>query len=93
MPGVILPLSIMFLLGIANFAMHRAVLESGHPMVGQLPDFVNSLGGRLTYVAEFLVLLAAMLLAANGWPGLVWAYGLYSALNAVSAWLILSGRI
>jgi len=93
MTGVILPLSILFLLGIANFAMHRAVLESGHSMVGQLPDFVNSLGGRLTYVAEFLVLLAAMLLAANGWPGLVWAYGLYSVLNAVSAWLILSGRI
>ncbi|WP_299195825.1 hypothetical protein [uncultured Erythrobacter sp.] len=93
MDSVILPLAIIFMLGIANFALHRAVLESGHPLLGQMPGFVQSLGGRLTYLAEFLVLLAAMALAANGWPGLVWAYGLYSALNAVSAWLMLSGRI
>ena len=91
--SVILALAIIFLLGIANFALHRAVLESGHPMVGQMPSYVQLLGGRLTYIAEFLVLLAAMLLAANGWPGLVWAYGVYSALNAVSAWMILSGRV
>lgn len=90
---MILALVIIFLLGIFNFAMHRAVLESGHPLVGQMPDFVQSLGGRLTLVAEFLVLLAAMLLAANGWAGLVWAYAAYSALNAVSAWMILKGKI
>ncbi|BDI59830.1 hypothetical protein [Qipengyuania nanhaisediminis] len=86
-------LVIIFLLGIANFAMHRAVLESDHPMVGQMPGFVRSLGGRMTFVAEFLVLLAALLLAANGWAGMAWAYGAYSALNAVSAWLILTGRV
>jgi len=90
---VILILSIMFLLGVGNFALHSAVLDSGHPLVGQMPGFVEMLGGRLTLAAEFLVLLAAMLLAANGWPGLVWAYAGYSALNAFSAWLILSGRI
>ncbi|MFU7527071.1 hypothetical protein [Qipengyuania sp. ASV99] len=90
---MILALSIMFFLGVGNFALHQAVLDSGHPLVGQMPGFVQSLGGRLTLVAEFLVLLAAMLLAANGWEGLVWAYGFYSALNALSAWLILSGRI
>lgn len=83
----------MFFLGVGNFALHQAVLDSGHPLVGQMPGFVQLLGGRLTLVAEFLVLVAAMLLAANGWEGLVWAYGFYSALNALSAWLILSGRI
>ena len=93
MQPVILALAIIFLLGIGNFALHRAVLESGHPLVGQMPNYVQLLGGKLTYLAEFLVLLAAMLLAANGWPGLAWTYGLYSALNAMSAWLILSGRI
>lgn len=90
---MIVSLIVIFLLGIANFALHSAVLNSGHPMLDQMPDIVQALGGRLTLLAEFLVLLAAMLLAANGWDGLVWVYGGYSALNAVSAWLVLSGRI
>lgn len=85
-------LILIFILGIANFAMHRAVLESGHPLVGQMPGFVQTLGGRLTLVAEFLVLLAALLLAASGWTELAWAYLAYSALNAGAAWLILRGR-
>ena len=86
-------LIVIFILGVANFTMHSAVLNSGHKLLGQMPGFVQVLGGRLTLVAEFLVLLAAMLLVANGWGSLVWAYAGYSALNAVSAWLILSGRI
>lgn len=90
---MLVPLSIIFVLGITNFALHYAVLDSGHPLVGQLPGFVRLLGGKLTLVAEFLILLAAMLLAANGWAGLVWAYGAYTALNALSAWAILTGRI
>ncbi len=84
---------VIFILGIANFALHSAVLKSGHPMVEQMPDFFRALGGRLSLVAEFLVLLVAMVLAANGWNTLVWAYAGYSALNGVSAWLILTRRI
>lgn len=84
---------LIFLLGIGNFALHKAVLESGHPLLGQMPWFVHMLGGRVTMVTEFLVLLAALLLAANGWPELVWAYAIYSGLNALAAWLILSNRI
>lgn len=90
---MILALVIIFLLGIGNFAMHRAVLESGHPLVGQMPEFVHALGGKLTLVAEFLLLLAALLLAYNGWAGLAWAYAAYTALNAITAWAILTGRI
>jgi len=90
---MILLLFIMFLLGIGNFALHSAVLDSGHPLLGQMPGFVQLLGGRLTLVAEFLILLTAMLLAANGWAQLVWVYAGYTALNGASAWLILSGRI
>jgi hypothetical protein len=90
---VVVGLAVIFTLGVVNFALHSAVLDSGHPLVQQMPGFVRLLGGRLTLLAEFLVLLAAMLLAANGWAGLVWAYGGYSALNALSAWLILSGRM
>lgn len=83
----------IFLLGIGNFAMHKAVLESGHPLIGQVPWFVHMIGGRVTLVFEFLVLLAALLLAANGWPALAWAYLAYSALNALAAWLILTRRV
>ena len=83
---------VIFLLGIGNFALHRAVLESRHPVLDQMPSFIHALGGRLTLAAEFLVLLIAMLLAANGWAELMWGYLAYTALNALAAWLMLSGR-
>ncbi|WP_330662219.1 hypothetical protein [Erythrobacter sp.] len=86
-------LIVVFCLGIANFALHAAVLGSGHPMLAAMPGFMRALGGRSTMVAEFFLLLTAMLLVAHGWAGLVWAYAVYSALNAVSAWAILSRRI
>ncbi len=85
--------AIIFVLGIGNFALHKAVLESGHALLGQVPGYVHALGGRLSMLTEFLVLLAAMMLAANGWPNLVWAYLVYSGLNALAAWLILSDRV
>ena len=84
---------LIFLLGIGNFALHKAVLESRHPLLGQMPWMVEKFGGRLTLATEFLVLLAALLLAANGWTGLAWAYLAYTGLNAVAAWLILTDRI
>jgi len=83
----------IFLMGIGNFALHKAVLEGGHPLLGQIPWIVHKLGGRITLVTEFLVLLAALLLAARGWPGLAWAYLAYTGLNAIAAWLILTDRV
>lgn len=82
-----------FLLGIGNFAMHKAVLESGHPLLGQMPWFVHMLGGRLSLATEFLILLAALLLVANGQTGWGVAYLLYSCVNALAAWLIISRRM
>ena len=86
-------LVLIFLLGVGNFAMHSAVLGSGHPMLGRSPWFVHLLGGRITLVTEFLMLLAAMLLSSEGWTWALWAYLGYSALNALAAWLIISRRI
>ncbi len=86
-------LLVIFLLGVGNFALHRAVIESGHPLLGISPWYRHLLGGRVTLVSEFALLLAAMLLAATGWPWLAWVYLGYSALNALGAWLILSGRV
>ena len=83
----------IFLLGIANFALHRAVLESGHPLLGQSAWFTTMLGGKATMMLEFVVLIAAMALSQLGYDGASWAYGAYSGLNAIAAWLILSGRV
>jgi hypothetical protein len=91
--SVTMAIALIFILGIVNFALHKAVMESGHPLLGQMPWFVQTMGGRLTMATEFMVLLAAMILVANGWPGLVWAYFLYSGLNALAAWLIFSDRL
>lgn len=84
---------LLFLLGIANFAMHKAVLESGHPLLGRMPWFFHMLGGRFSLWVEFLMLLAAMLMAASGSTTWAWLYAAYSVLNGVSAWLILTGRV
>ena len=84
---------IVFLLGIGNFAAQKAVLESGHPMLDALPSFYRTGGGNFSLWFEFFILLVAMLLAANGWTGMAWAYGVYSLINFSTAWVILSGRI
>ena len=84
---------IIFLLGIGNFALHRAIMDSGHPLLGQMPWFYHALNRRLSLVVEFLMLLGGLLLAAEGvaWGAL--GYLAYSLLNALSAWLILSGKV
>ena len=88
-----MPLVLMFFLGIANFAMHKAVLESGHPLLGQVPWFVHMLGGRASLIVEFVMLLGAMLMVASGSVGWALGYAGYSIINLLSAWLILSGRV
>jgi hypothetical protein len=86
-------LLLTFLLGIGNFAVHKAVLESGHPMLGQMPRLLRAPRGRASLVVEFLVLLGAMLLVGAGSRGWAWAYAGYTALNGFAAWLILSRRV
>lgn len=86
-------IAFLFLLGVANFAMHRAVLESGHPLLGRMPWFVHLLGGRFSLLVEFFMLLGAMLMVAEGSVAWLWGYLAYSVINAVSAWLILDRRI
>ncbi|MDT0506620.1 hypothetical protein [Novosphingobium sp. MMS21-SN21R] len=88
-----MPILITFLLGVGNFALHRAVMDSGHPMLGRMPRFVHLLGGRFTMVMEFLLLVAALLFAAEGNVSGPIAYVVYSVLNSFSAWLILTDRV
>lgn len=86
-------LFLTFLLGIGNFTLHKAVLESRHPLLGQMPWFYHQLSGRFSLGVEFLILLAAMLLSGQGLGWVAGAYLAYTLLNSVSAWLILSGRV
>jgi len=83
----------IFLLGIANFALHKAVLESRHPILLQVPWLFRPMRGRFSLILEFVILLGAMTLAVGGASGWIWAYAFYSFFNALSAWLVLSGRI
>lgn len=84
---------IIFVLGIGNFTMHRAVMESRHPLLRAWPGFAHPLGRKVAFGTEFLVLLLALMLASNGWPGFAFAYGIYTVCNALASWLMLSGRV
>jgi len=91
-------LTLLFFLGIANFALHKGVLESGHPLLVHLPSLLRGRGGVFSFTVEFLLLAGTMLLVAQGNSGGVlggWVagYAAYSAVNALSAWLIISGRV
>jgi len=81
-----------FLLGIGNFAMHKAVLESRHPMLAQMP-WMELMGGRFSLGLEFLLLVGALLLAVSGHLVWGWAYLAYSVLNGLAGWLIISRRV
>ena len=83
----------LFFLGIVNFAMHKAVLSSGHPLLGRTPWFVHMLGGRFSLGVEFLMLLGAMLMVDSGAFAWAWGYAFYSVVNGLAAWLILSHRL
>lgn len=85
-------LVLVLALGMANFALHRAVLERGRHVL-ESSRWFQLLGGTFSLMIEFALLLGAALLAGQGEAYWAWFYALYSTVNAASAWLILSGRI
>jgi hypothetical protein len=89
----IMALIMLFLLGIVNFAMHKAVLSSGHPLLARTAWSMHMLRGQGSLVIEFLMLLGAMLMVDQGSVGWAFGYAIYTVINAFSAWLILSNRI
>ena len=47
-----------FVLGVANFAMHKAVMESGHPFVEDTKLYFGRHFGRNgSYMVEYILLL------------------------------------
>ncbi len=79
---------VTFLLGIANFAMHKAVLVRFSALYTPLQG-TGAMGARISLIAEFAVLLVALALVANGYQGWGWAYLGYSLFNGAAAWFIL----
>lgn len=83
-----------FFMGIGNFAMHKAVVESGHPFVEDAKHYFGRHFGRSgSYILEFALLTGAMLMAHSGAWWFAAIYLAYTVCNALSAWLLLSGRI
>lgn len=84
----------LFVLGTGNFAMHKAVMESGHPAIQSTrAAFDRATKGWGGYVLEYFILLAAMNFAYQGFAIAVGAYIGYTALNAGAAWVLLSGKM
>ena len=84
---------LVFLCGIANFAMHKAVLESGHPMLHSMLRAFYRGQFPISMALEFAVLSVALLLASHNSGFAVSAYAIYTAFNALAAWAIVKGRI
>ncbi len=86
-------IAIVFLCGIVNFAAHRAVVDSGHPLVAQMHRASALLRPLVTLGVEFGALLVALLLVAQGSTGWAWGYAIYTIASGGTAWAILSGRM
>lgn len=82
-----------FLMGIANFAMHKAVAESGHPFVEDTKRYFGKhFSPYLSYAIELFLLIGALLFAQEGTLWVVLVYWGYTAMNGIATWLLLSGR-
>lgn len=86
---MIIALIAIFCAGIANFAMHRAFMESDDPLVqAMIGPFVDRVGPYFTYAVEFALLLGALILANRNWFAGLLLYGLYTMFNAMAfSWI------
>lgn len=84
---------ITFLLGMGNFALHRAVLESGHPMVTEAPAGGLRKARFASLALEFVLLCGALYAAERGYLAWLLAYFGYSLFNGLAAWLLIKGRL
>jgi hypothetical protein len=83
-----------FLMGIANFAMHKAVAESGHPFVEDTKLYFGRYFGQYaSYGIELAMLTGAMWFAYEGAAIIAFIYWVYTGMNALETWLLLSGRM
>ena len=82
-----------FFMGIANFAMHKAVSESGHPFVEETKLYFSPhFSPYGSYAIELALLIGALWFAHDGSLAVALTYGVYTGINAAATWLLLSGR-
>jgi len=82
-----------FFMGIAHFAMHKAVAESGHPFVEDTKRYFGKhFSPYGSYAIELALLIGAMLFAQQGAVLFALVYTAYTCMNAVATWLLLSGK-
>lgn len=86
-------LIITFLLGMVNFACHRAVMASGHPMLREMPPTTLAAARWSSLAMEFGLLCGALYAASTGQVHWVWLYAGYTIINLGAAWSIVTGRI
>lgn len=77
------------IMGVANFAMHRALVESDHPLLARARvAYQRVLGRHGSYLLEFLVLVCGLAFAARGSVGGTLLYALYTGTNAGGLWML-----
>lgn len=82
-----------FLMGVANFAMHKAVVESGHPFVEDTKrHFGKHIGPYGSYAIELALLIGALWLANEGSVLIALFYAAYTGMNGIATWLLLTGK-
>lgn len=85
---------ICFLAGVANVAMQKAVLESGHPFVDQMKrHFGAMVSERFSLVLDTLLIAAVLLFVWRGEHVAGWLYLGYTGFNGMAAWAILNDRL
>lgn len=83
---------LIFLAGVVNFAMNRAMVDSKDPLMQQaVQGFQRHLGPYSTYILEFLFLVAALSWSMRSSSALFF-YGIYTAMNAMSLHLLKQRR-
>ncbi len=84
---------IVFFCGIGNFAMHKAMMESDHPLITDArKSFWKFLGPYGSYILEFFMLAAALIFANMGMLSSVIFYGIYTLANGAGALVLLSNK-
>ncbi|WP_373476733.1 hypothetical protein [Sphingorhabdus sp.] len=82
-----------FLLGVANFTMHKAVIESRHPFVEDTKRYFGRyLGPYGSYAIELALLTGALWLANEGSMLVSLFYLAYTGMNAIATWMLLTGK-
>ena len=80
---------VIFLCGVANFAMHKAMLESNHPVIAEARgSFRKILGPYGSDMLEFFMLVSAMIFANMGMLSVVIFYFVYTLANCAAAWVL-----